>query len=279
MTINGSALETTLNEIRTAYPEVSNLLVLDAESQVIAKDHTADAELASQIALSFKKISKKAAIMGGIDSLTFKGACQTIFYDRHEDIYLTTVAASQLSQKEITRITNILFPSTLKVIQEVASLKDENKDPLKTIETLQPKILDLQTTKTLTAVPAPSLTPKAELPKPDAVPETISKPAAEVPEVKFKVENISGFSLVSASNDSVWLDRALIGEWRERYGANSVEEVIVTGVDAKKQVRCRFEGIKNSKFDGLGIIQISNRVQAKLGVKKGSTVTVKPVIK
>jgi hypothetical protein len=283
MDVNGSALETTLNEIRTAYPGVSNLLVLNANNQVIAKDHTADDELVTQVSASFKKLSKRAAVVGGIDALTFKGACQSIFFSRHESIYLATITTSQVNQKEITRLTNILFPSTIKVLQEVVSLKEEKKENPKIIEQPKPKIPDppAQTSPTkLTAptIPAVIQTPKTDLPKP--IPTPIIKPAnVIVPEARFKVENISGFSLVSASIDSVWLDRALIGEWRERYGANSIEEVIVSNVETKKTVRCKFEAIKNSKFDGLGIIQVSNRVQASLGAKKGSTVIVKPVIK
>ncbi|XHH09304.1 MAG: hypothetical protein ACFCUE_01385 [Candidatus Bathyarchaeia archaeon] len=274
MELNVSALETTLNEIKTAYPGVSSLMVLDGSNQVIARDRSTNDELVHHVSSSFEKITKKSAITGRIDNLTFKGTYQNIFFSRHQDIYLATVASNQISQKEVTRLTNILFPTTYKVIQEVVSFKQEKKTP-QSIEEAKPKTIEPPSTPPQTQQPT---TYNPKIPTPEPAP--ISKPAPiEILEAKFKVENISGFSVVSSSLDSVFLDRALIGEWRERYGVNSVDEVLVTAVESKKTSRCAFQPIKNSKLEGVGVVQVSHKVQASLGVKKGSLVIVKPVLK
>ncbi len=281
MEVNVSALETTLNEIKTAYSGISSLVVLDDSNQVIAKDRATNTELAKQVSGSFEKLSQKASIIGRIESLTFKGTGQSIFFNRHENIYLATIATNQISQKEITRLTNILFPTTLKVIQEVVSRKEEKSSNPQIIEPPKPKTIDLpisnpssnptQTMQTGYSAPTPMPTPE---------PALFNKPAKiDIPEAKFRVENFSGFSVVSSSLDSVLLDRALIGEWRERYGENSIDEVSISDVQLKKTVRCKFQAIKNSKLEGTGAIQVSHKLQTVLGVNKGSSVVVKPVLK
>jgi len=283
MEMNVSALEATLSEIKNACPGVSNMMVLDSANQVIAKDQNAGNELVSQVSGSFEKLLKQAAIVGGIDSLTFKGSFQSIFFNRHDDIYLATVASNQVTQKEINRLTRVLFPTTLKVLQEVVSINEE-KPTTKEIEPSKPEItgpIIPEVNAEKAKIPDQEL--KLDLPelkiasKPLSAQPKVQVP--EIPQVKCRVENVSGFSIVSSSDDSVFLDRALIGEWKERWGENSIEEVSVSDVDSKKIMRCKFKPHKNLKLEGTGAVQVSHNVQKSLGVTKGSHVMVKPVIK
>jgi hypothetical protein len=280
--VNVSALETTLNEIRNVYPGVTNLMVIDETNQVIAKDRTSNSELVNQVSSSFETLSRRASIIGGIESLTFEGADQRIFFTRHQDVYLATVASNQLDQKEITNLTNILFTTTLKVIQEVVSYSAAKNAPTQVIEPPKPKIPEpiIKTYPNIPKQPQPVETHEylsRTQPQPVQVP--VSQPVhVLVPETKCKVENVSGFSIVSDSPDAIRLDRALIGNWTERYGAKKIEEVYILDIDSKKVMRCKFAPIKNSKLEGQGLVQVPHKVQAFLGVKKGSTVIVKPAV-
>lgn len=277
--MNISALEATLSEIKNACPGVSHMMVLDDANQVIAKDQNANGELVSQVSGSFEKLLKQSAIVGGVESLTFKGSFQTIFFNRHDDIYIATVASNQVTQKEINRLTRILFPTTLKVLQEVVSINEEKPAPQEQIETSKPEI-----TRPVNPQVAPEnvkINQQEQLDVPELKP--LSTPsevlAPKIPQVECRVENVSGFSIVSSSDDSVFLDRVLIGEWKERWGENSIEEVSVSDINSKKTLRCSFKPMKNSKLEGTGAVQVSHNLQKSLGVTKGSRVIVKPVIK
>jgi hypothetical protein len=284
--LNVSALETTLNEIRNVYPGVTNLMVLDETYRVIARDRTSNDELVNQVSNSFETLAKRASIVGGIESLTFEGADQRIFFTRHQEVYLATVASNQLDYKEITNLTHILFTTTLKVIQEVVSYSETKKAaqqvsaPVPIIEPLKPKIPE-PTIKNVPYVhtqPQTMPTPQSYS-KPMPAPMPVSKPAQiAVPEVHCKVDNISGLSIVSDSPDAIRLDRALIGEWSERYGAKKIDEAYILDVDSKKVMRCKFAPIKNSKLEGQGLVLVPHKVQGFLGVKKGATVIVKPAV-
>jgi hypothetical protein len=284
--VNVSALETTLNEIRNVYPGVTNLMVLDETNQVIARDRTSNDELVNQVSSSFETLAKRASIIGGIESLTFEGADQRIFFTRHQEVYLATVASNQLDYKEITNLTHILFTTTLKVIQEVVSYSEARKaapavSAPAPIEPPKPKISEpiIKTVPNFPTQPQPMPTPVMPgYSRPMAAPMPVSKPQIAVPEVRCKVENVSGLSIVSDSPDAIRLDRALIGEWSERYGAKKIDEAYILDVEAKKVMRCKFAPIKSEKLEGQGLVLVPHKVQGFLGVKKGSTVIVKPAV-
>ncbi len=282
--VNVSALETTLNEIRNVYPGVTNLMVLDETNQVIARDRTSNDELVNQVSSSFETLAKRASIVGGIESLTFEGADQRIFFTRHQEVYLATVASNQLDYKEITNLTHILFTTTLKVIQEVVSYSEAKKaaSPVSApapIEPPKPKVPEpiIKTVPNIPTQPQP-MPVSPSYSKPLSAPEPVSKPQIVVPEIRCKVDNVSGLSIVSDSPDAIRLDRALIGEWKERYGAKKIDEAYILDVEAKKVMRCKFAPIKNEKLEGQGIVLVPHKVQGFLGVKKGSTVIVKPAV-
>jgi AbrB family looped-hinge helix DNA binding protein len=92
------------------------------------------------------------------------------------------------------------------------------------------------------------------------------------------VEDLSSFGSFM-SNDIVRFDYSLIQRWKEFYNDGEVEEVIINDVLLGKSVRCKFKILKDSKFEGKGRIQIPKSIRQELGIKEGSLVTVKPVVK
>ncbi len=91
------------------------------------------------------------------------------------------------------------------------------------------------------------------------------------------VEGLSGFGSLRG-NDHVCLDYSLIEHWNEFYG-EEVEEVLINDILLGKSVVCKFKIIRDSKFEGKGRIQIPKAIREQLGVKEGSLITIKPIVK
>jgi hypothetical protein len=104
------------------------------------------------------------------------------------------------------------------------------------------------------------------------------------PNCQLMVEDMSSFSSLSSLSslrglDIVRFDEALTQRWKEFYGERKIEEVTISDTVLGKTVRCKFKIDKDPKFEGKGLIQIPKSIRKELGVKVGSLVTVKPVIR
>jgi len=239
------ALRTTLSEIKNTCPGISNIFVLNENKHVIAQDQNTTEELIKSTADALTTVTKRAAIAGEIESLTYNGVNQRVNFTRCDKNYFVTVASNETDEKTMTNLTRVLFPTVLKLVQEGVLSREKNA------ETLKPK------------------TPTQVKPEP----ATSDLPASE-----FVVENLSGLDLISGSPETIHVDRALIGQWKELYGEKKIEGVIVEEITKRKKMPCKFRPIKGSKLEGKGVVLIPYRVQAYLGIKKGSMVLVRPVI-
>jgi hypothetical protein len=243
---NGLALRTALNEIKNTCPGISNIFVLNENKQVLAQDQNTPEELINGIADVLTPLIERAATVGGIESLTYQGVTQRINFNHCDNNYFVTVASNETDEKAMTNLTRVLVPTFLKLAQEGVFSHEKNV----------------------------AATPKLKTPK-----QTTPKLATpDLPASEFVVEPLSGLSIISSSPETIRLDRALIGEWKELYGNKKIEEAIVEEVTEGKRMRCTFEPIKGSKLEGQGVVQIPNRVQTILGIKKGAVVLVRPVV-
>jgi hypothetical protein len=75
----------------------------------------------------------------------------------------------------------------------------------------------------------------------------------------------------------VRVDNSVIEQWKELYEGKSIEEADVETFTGKS-LRCKVKPIKDGKLEGQGKIQIPNKLQLVLDVKKGELVRVKPAI-
>jgi hypothetical protein len=106
-----------------------------------------------------------------------------------------------------------------------------------------------------------------------------SQPDTEriIPEVQvnqFIVENLGG---LLAPSDTVRIDNESLSQWKELYDNADIEEAIVETFGGKSS-RCKLKPIKDAKFQGKGIIQIPEKIQEALEIRKGELVRVKPVV-
>lgn len=61
------------------------------------------------------------------------------------------------------------------------------------------------------------------------------------------------------------------------YEDKKIEEASIETFGGKK-LRCKLKPIKDSKYEGKGAIQIPEKIQQTLEIRKGELVRVKPVI-
>ena len=244
------AIRTALNEIKNMCPGISNIFVLNKNKQVLAQDQNTTEELMNGTANYLTALIEKTGITGGIESLTYYGADQRINFTNCDDNYFVTAASNETDENTMTNLTRVLVPTMLKLAQGIVSSHEENP-----------------------TVTNPTITTKLKTPT-QTNPElsTIDLPASE-----FVVETLSGLSIISTQSGTIRVDRALIGEWKELYGDKKIEEAMVEGSATGKRMRCRFQAIKESK-QGQGVVQIPDRMQANLGIKKGEVVLVRPII-
>jgi hypothetical protein len=239
-------LRIALNEIKNTCPGISNMFVLNKNKQVVAQDQNTQEEPINCAVETLAALVKRASIAGGVDSLTFQGAEKRINFTRCDNNYFVTLSSSDTDEKTLTQLIRVLVPSMHRLSQQVVSSQEA-----KIAASSKPK-------------PVPQIKPQPRASEPSAT--------------EFLVENLAGLSIISGSPDTIRVDRALVGRWRELYGDKKIVEAIVEEVATGKKVRCRFEPIKDSKLEGQGVVQVSLRIQKSLGIKKGVTVLVRPAV-
>jgi hypothetical protein len=243
------ALQTALTEIKNACPGISNIFLLDENNDILAQDPNTTRELVTGTTNALSALVENAAVAGGIDFLTLHGTESNISFTRCQNNYAVTVTTPETDDKTITSLTRILIPTILKLSNENIFTKQQEK---------------------LTTPPKPK-PPTQTQPKP---PPVNVPPASE-----FLVKTISGLSIISSSAETIRVDRALLGEWKELYGDKKIEEATVENKKTGKTTRCKFQPIKDAKLEGQGMVQIPDVMQANLGLKKGEVVRIRPVVK
>jgi hypothetical protein len=88
------------------------------------------------------------------------------------------------------------------------------------------------------------------------------------------VENVDGHFVPS---DTARIDGATLAQWEELYGKKKIEQIEIETF-AGQTVTCKIKPMKNSKYEGKGLVQLPEKIQKSLEVKKGELVRVKPVV-
>jgi aspartate carbamoyltransferase regulatory subunit len=66
-------------------------------------------------------------------------------------------------------------------------------------------------------------------------------------------------------------------QWQELYEGRKIEEVELETF-CGQSTRVKVKPIKDSKFEGKGIVQMPEKIQNALEIRKGELIRVKPVI-
>ena len=265
------ALKTTLNEIQNLCPDIKNAFIFREDGEIVAGDENTPEKNIVRVIDSFDGILEKAEALGGIEGITLESSKGRVNVCCMNGFYLVTVTMANADKNYVNTITRVLVPTVLKLVEKISSapLKNESREPEPRPEIHIPETM---------AKPAEEMSteePKPERPTRILEPET--KPELTLPEPQINqliVENIGGLLVPS---DTVRIDNETLLQWQELYEDRKIEEVEIETFGGQS-TRVKVKPIKDSKFEGKGIVQMPEKVQNALEIRKGELVRVKPVI-
>ena len=264
------ALKTTLDEIQKVCPDIKNAFVLTKDRELLARDEDTPEKTIISAVDAFEEMLEKAKAIGGVEDVTIEGIKGRLNVSRLDEVYLVTVTSKQADLEYVNTMTRVLIPTVLRVLEKFSPAPLNKNSPTPNIEPEEPTIERHEEPETK-IVEEPEMEKHEEQLEPTEKSENI---LPEAPVNQLIVEDLKG---LLAPSDTVRIDSNIIQEWNELYENKTIEEAdIETFVG--KSTRCKVKPIKESKLDGQGKIQMPNKVQLTLEIKKGELVKVKPAV-
>lgn len=268
------ALKTTLNEIQSACSEIKNAFIFREDGEILATDSQTSEKTAAHIINAFDGLFEREDSLGDLEAIVLNGTKGRVSLAHVNNLNFVTVTSEKADANYVSTLAKILIPTILRLLEKINPAAIQTPDheipdsgeasldsPEDSEETLSDDTLseehDVEPTE-----PEPAFVPEVD--------STVPEPTAN----QFIVENIGGLLVPS---DTVRVDNQLTADWTETYGGKKIEDVEIETFGGKV-VQCKVKPIKDSKYEGKGIIQMPEKIQAVLEVKKGELVKVKPVI-
>jgi predicted regulator of Ras-like GTPase activity (Roadblock/LC7/MglB family) len=267
------ALKNTLNEIQNICPDIKNAFIFKEDGEVIAGDANTPEETIVRALNALDGIFDKADSINGVEGITLEGNKGKVIVSCMNDLYLATVTSGKADMKYVDTVTRVLIPTVLKLAKEFnpTSLKN-NPTPSRTESDLKPGFSTYKSSEPEEESAEESLVERPRQPlEPEIKPEA---PLPDPPVNQLIAENLGGLLVPS---DTVRVDNDTLSQWAELYEGRKIEEVEVETFDGKT-ARCKVRLIKEKKYEGKGIVQMPEKVQLVLEIKKGELVRVKPVV-
>jgi len=265
------ALKTTLNEMQSICPEIKNAFIFKEDGEIVATDPQTPENTAVRTINAFDGIFEKADSLGDVEAIILEGSEGRINVSCINDLYFATVVSQKADPKYVNTVTHVLVPTVLRVLEKITPPQTENA--VRQLDEPEEHHQHQAFSKDEKLAQDSSEEDETQdLAKPGFEPEvnsTMPEPSAS----QFIVENIGGLLVPS---DTVRVDNDLISNWTETYN-NRIETVEIETFGGKS-VQCKVKPIKDSKYEGKGIVQIPEKIQLMLEAKKGELVKVKPVI-
>lgn len=263
------ALKNTLDEIQNICPDIKNSFIFTEDGEVIAGDANTPEKTIVKVIDAFDTILEKAEVVGNIETITLDSANGRVSISNINKLYLATVTSRNADRNYVNTVTRVLVPTIIKLLEKINPTPTE-RNPVK--PELKPETQRFRSEEK----PEDEFT-QTEPEKPRQSFEAEVKPNGLTPEPpvnQFIVENIGGL-LVPA--DTIRIDNDLLVQWQGLYEDRKIEEVEIETFGGKSNL-CKVKPIKDSKYEGKGIVQIPEKIQNMLQIKKGELVRVKPII-
>jgi len=260
------ALKNTLNEIQNICPDIKNSFMFKDNGEIIAGDENTPEKVVVRVIDSFDGILEKADAIGGIEGITLEGNKGRVNISCMNDLYLVTVTSRKADMNYINTVTHVLIPTILKLLEKIHPAPLKSNQPQPEIETEIASDEELEEEEE-----TPFKETLAEEPEEDPETKTL---LPELPVNQLIIENLGGLLVPS---DTVRIDSDLLSQWEELSGSMKIEEVEVETFDGKT-LRCKVKPIKDSKYEGKGIIRMPEKIQLNLEIEKGELIRVKPVV-
>jgi hypothetical protein len=180
-------------------------------------------------------------------------------------------------------VNNVLIPTILRLIEKTSNSQNSHDQPnIKEpeIETEQPQLQEPEPRITYKRPGSFTKLVQAELAKNN--PQESMEPAetkptessAQTTANQFIVENIGGLLVPS---DTVRVDNEILLQWEETYNDKPIAEVEIETFGGR-MTQCKVKPLKDSKFEGKGIVQMPEKIQSTLEIKKGELVRIRPIV-
>ncbi len=183
----------------------------------------------------------------------------------NDDFYLLTVTSKKADINYVNTVTRVIVPTVLRLLEKIhpASLKSS----------VAPSEIELAASEIEEPVEQAegTITPEEETLEEEIKPEPL---LPETPVNQLIVENLGGLLVPS---DTVRIDKEILSQWEELYEEKKINMVEIETFDGKITT-CKVKPIKDSKYEGKGIIRMPEKIQLTLEIKRGELVRVKPVI-
>jgi len=252
------ALKNTLNEIQNICPDIKNSFMFKEEGEIVAADEKTPEKVVAHVMDSFDGIFEKADAIGGVEGITLEGSKGRVTISCMNDLYLVTVTSRKADLNYVNTVTQVLIPTILRLLEKIHPSPLKNKTPSLKVETKTPVAEEPE--EPLTEEPEETLETETPLPQP--------------PVNQLIIENLGGLLVPS---DTVRIDSETLSQWKELSESTKIEQVEVETFDGKT-TRCKVKPIKDSKYEGKGIIRMPEKIQLDLEVRKGELVRVKPLV-
>lgn len=281
-----TALKNALEEMRNVCPEIQYAFVYNEGGEVIAGDASVPQKVMIRVVDAFNDVFERANAIGGVESITLNGSMGTVKLYHFDGHYFVLVYSAKANVGYVDTIVRVLVPTVLKVLEKLSPTPLKNAAPSspstlkpETIKPEQPPgelALTEKTTEKLASEPTEEYMRLETKPALAQTLETFQEPspAFEVPAVQLIVENIGGLLVPS---DTVRVDSETLANWENTFEGKKIEYVEIETFDGKT-ARYKVKPIKDSKYAGKGVVQIPEKAQLALEIKKGELVKVKPVI-
>ncbi len=265
--IFSSALESTLNEIKNICPDIKSTFMFTEDGEIVAKDEKTAEKTVVQAVNAFDAITDKGDAMGGVEKIAIENSRGGMSISHLSKLYLVTATSKDADRKYVNTITRVLVPTVLKLLEGVgpAPSRPEPLEPEPEFERPMTKNRENREQVTQEAALKESKLPTELDP---AIEPSLPEPQA----TQFIVENIGGLLVPS---DTVRVDNETILQWQALYDDRKIEEVEIETFGGQV-TQCKVKPIKDSKYEGKGILQMPERIQTLLEIKKGELVKVKP---
>jgi len=272
------ALQNALDEIRNACPDIQHAFIFKETGEIVAGDAETPQKVIVRVLDAFNGIFNRAEAIGGIEAVTLKCGGGTVTLHSFGENHLIMVTSAKADLNYINTLTRVLIPTVLKLLEKISPTPLKNIPPRETAETLTPPIIREPETLT-TAEPLgekAAQEPVIEKPKIEEI--KTEAPSFKPPTTQLMVENIRGrIGGLLVPSDTVRIDNETLTQWENMFEGKKVEYVEIETFDGKT-AKCKVKPIKDSKYFGKGVVQIPEKMQLTLEIKKGELIRVRPII-
>ncbi|MGQ9538133.1 MAG: hypothetical protein ACUVTE_00895 [Candidatus Bathycorpusculaceae bacterium] len=266
--IYATALKSALEEMQNVCPDIQHAFIFNESGEVVVGDANIPQKVMVHVVDAFDDVLERAEAIGGVEAVTLncrEGNVKLYHFNEH---YFVMVVSAKADANYVDTVTRVLFPTVLRLLEKISPtpLKNETSPPK--IES-KPETLEAEQSYEKLAEEEPAMEFQGELNL-----EPPHETPFEIPSIQLIVENIGGLLVPS---DTVRIDNETLSQWESTFEGKKIEYVEIETFNGKTE-RYKVKPIKDSKYYGKGVVQVPEKAQLSLEIKKGELVKVKPII-